>query len=166
MWPAPRGTHDEVTNMEHQLVIFDLGDEYYGIDIAAVEGIIKMQGITTVPHAPEFVEGVINLRGEVLPVIDLRKRFGLPPHEAAHETRIVVVEMDGGKAGVIVDDVSEVLRVPEEAIEPPSPIVAGAESGMIMGIAKVDDRLIILLDMVRMLTAEEQAAMQAMTVPA
>ena len=147
--------------MENQLVIFDLADEHYGVDIAAVEGIIKMQAITAVPHAPDFVEGVTNLRGEVLPVIDLRKRFSLPPSENADETRIVVVEMEGGKAGVIVDDVSEVLLVSEDAIEPPSPIVAGNESGLLMGIAKVDERLIILLDMVRLLTAEEQNAMQA-----
>ena len=152
--------------MENQLVIFDLAEEHYGVDIAAVEGIIKMQDITTVPHAPEFVEGVTNLRGEVLPVVDLRKRFELPPSEETIDTRIVVVELQTGKVGVIVDDVSEVLQVPADAIEPPSPIIAGIESAMLMGIAKVEDRLIILLDLVKLLSAEEQAALKSVPMAA
>jgi len=85
--------------MENQLVVFDLGNEHYGVDIAAVESIIKMQEITVVPRTPRFVEGVTNLRGTVLPVIDLRKRFGLPVEESTRETRIVVTEMAGITAG-------------------------------------------------------------------
>ena len=87
--------------------------------IAAVEGIIKLQSITRVPHAPECVEGVTNLRGEVLPVIDLRKRFELEMTAASDDTRIIVVEMNGEKVGMVVDGVSEVIKIPEEAIEPP-----------------------------------------------
>ena len=144
--------------MEHQLVVFDLANEHYGVDIAAVEGIIKMQPITVVPHTPAFVEGVTNLRGEVLPVIDLRKRFGLPLDQArSKDTRIVVVEIDGKKVGMVVDAVSEVLRVPDEAIEPPSPIVTTVDSAFIRGIAKVDERLIILVELARVLSTEEQA---------
>jgi purine-binding chemotaxis protein CheW len=149
--------------MEHQLVVFDLANEHYGVDIAAVEGIIKMQAITVVPHTPAFVEGVTNLRGEVLPVIDLRKRFGLPLDQArSKDTRIVVVEIDGKKVGMVVDAVSEVLRVADEAIEPPSPIVTTVDSAFIRGIAKVDERLIILVELAKVLSTEEQAGLHAL----
>ena len=149
--------------MEHQLVVFDLANEHYGVDIAAVEGIIKMQSITVVPHTPAFVEGVTNLRGEVLPVIDLRKRFGLPLDQArGKDTRIVVVEIDGKKVGMVVDAVSEVLRVSDEAIEPPSPIVTTVDSAFIRGIAKVDERLIILVELSKVLSTEEQAGLRSM----
>ena len=143
--------------MEHQLVIFELAEELYGVDIATVEGIIKMQAITAVPHAPPFVEGVTNLRGTVLPVMDLRKRFGLPTQTATKDSRIVVAVMDSLKVGIVVDGVSEVLRVPEEAIEPPSPLVTTNETSFINGIAKIADRLIILLDLSKVLSLQEQA---------
>jgi purine-binding chemotaxis protein CheW len=150
--------------MEHQLVVFDLANEHYGVDIAAVEGIIKMQPITVVPHTPVFVEGVTNLRGEVLPVIDLRKRFSLPLDQArGKDTRIVVVEIDGKKVGMVVDAVSEVLRVSDEAIEPPSPIVTTVDSAFIRGIAKVDERLIILVDLAKVLSTEEQAGLHSLS---
>jgi purine-binding chemotaxis protein CheW len=148
--------------MENQLVVFNLANENYGVDIAAVDGIVKMQPITAVPHAPGFVEGVTNLRGEVLPVIDLRKRFGLPQGEITKDTRIVNVEMDGVKVGMMVDAVSEVLRVTEENIEPPSPIVVTVDSAFITGIAKVDERLIILLDLARVLSTEEQTRLHTL----
>ncbi len=153
--------------MENQLVVFNLADEDYGVDIAAVDGIVKLQQITNVPHAPSFVEGITNLRGEVLPVIDLRRRFGLPEGEATKETRIVHVEMDGLKVGMLVDAVSEVLTVSDEEIEPPSPIVTttgdgerGVRNTFITGIAKVDERLIILLDLGKVLSTEEQIELQ------
>ncbi|MEE8389443.1 MAG: chemotaxis protein CheW [Anaerolineae bacterium] len=154
--------------MENQLVVFNLANEDYGVDIAAVDSIIKMQQITTVPQAPGFVEGITNLRGDVLPVIDLRKRFGLPVEENTKDARIVNVEVDGIKVGMVVDAVSEVLRVPEEDIEPPSPIVTSVDSSFITGIAKVDDgpgtpgRLIILLDLGKVLSTEEQADLQTL----
>jgi purine-binding chemotaxis protein CheW len=154
--------------MENQLVVFNLANENYGVDIAAVDGIVKMQRITAVPRAPSFVEGITNLRGEVLPVIDLRRRFGLPVTETTMETRIVNVEMDGSKVGMIVDAVSEVLRVSEEDIEPPSPIITTVDgdwsgrNAFITGIAKVDERLIILLDLAKVLSLEEQADLRAL----
>ena len=148
--------------MENQLVVFDLAHEHYGVDISAVEGIIKMQAITAVPRAPAFVEGVTNLRGKVLPVIDLRRRFGLPGEEATKDTRIVVVEMNGATVGIGVDGVSEVLRVSPEAIEPPSPIVTTVDSAFIKGIAKIAQRLVILLDLSKVLSAGEQASLQTM----
>ena len=148
--------------MEDQLVVFMLAKEHYGMRIAVVESIIKMQPITAVPRAPVFVDGVTNLRGRVLPVIDLRKRFGLPAEESTKDTRIVVVEMNGTLVGMIVDAVSEVLRVPVESVEPPSPIVTTVDSAFITGIAKVGERLIILLDLEKVLSPEEKAALQGL----
>jgi purine-binding chemotaxis protein CheW len=141
--------------MEHQLVVFDLANEHYGVDISAVESIIKMQPITVVPHAPRFVEGVTNLRGKVLPVIDLRKRFGLTAGTATKDTRIVVVEMQSATVGIVVDGVSEVLRISDDAVEPPSPLVTTVDSAFIKGIAKIGERLVILLDLGQVLSAKE-----------
>lgn len=152
--------------MENQLVVFDLANEHYGVDIGAVESIIKMQEITVVPRAPRFVEGVTNLRGAVLPVIDLRKRFGLPAEQTTRETRIVVAEIGGISAGMVVDGVSEVLRVPEEAVEPPSPLVMTVDSAFITGIAKVNERLVILLNLSKVLSLEEQGTLQEMATAA
>jgi purine-binding chemotaxis protein CheW len=148
--------------METQVVVFSLAEENYGVDINAVEGIIKMQAITKVPKAPTFVEGITNLRGEVLPVIDLRKRFGLPTAEPDKETRIIHVEMDDVRVGMLVDAVTEVLRVVEDDIEPPSPMVATVDSAFITGIAKVEERLIILVDLGKVLSTEEQTNLQTL----
>jgi len=147
--------------MEQQLVIFELADEQYGLDIASVESIIKIQGITAVPQAPAFVEGVTNLRGVVLPVIDLRKRFGLANIDKSKETRIVVVEMGDTTVGMVVDAVTEVLRISSDSIEPPSPLVTTVDSTFITGIAKVEERLIIMLDLGKVLSVQEQGQLQA-----
>ncbi len=153
--------------MEHQLVVFELANEQYGVDIAMVEGIIKMQQITVVPHAPSFVEGVTNLRGSVLPVIDLRKRFNLPQEETTKNSRIIHIAIDNVKVGMIVDAVSEVLRVSEEAVEPTPPIVTTVDSAFITGIAKLEGRLIILLDLGKVLSLNEQEKLAALAaVPA
>ena len=148
--------------MEDQLVVFMLAKEHYGVRIAVVESIIKLQPITAVPCSPAFVEGVTNLRGRVLPVIDLRKRFGLPAEESTKDTRIVVVEMNGTLVGMIVDAVSEVLRVPAESVELPSPIMTTVDSAFITGIAKVGERLIILLDLEKVLSPQEKADLQVL----
>lgn len=143
--------------MEQQLVVFELAGEHYGVDIAAVERIIKMQPITVVPHTAGFVEGVTNLRGNVLPVIDLRKRFGLAQQAAGRHSRIVVVTLGAVKVGMVVDAVSEVLTVDEEIVEPPPTLVLSVDTAFITGIAKIDQRLVILLDLARVLTGEETA---------
>ncbi len=154
--------------MEQQLVVFDLANEHYGVDIAAVDGIIEMQPITAVPRAPAFVEGVTNLRGTVLPVIDLRKRFKLAAEDATKDTRIVVVELGDATVGMVVDAVTEVLHVAEESVEPPSPLVTAGDgdgsghNAFITGIARVDERLIILLDLGKVLAAEEHIGLQAL----
>ena len=144
------------TQAEMQLVVFDLATEAYGVDISAVREIIRLQDITRVPRAPSFVEGVINLRGKVIPVIDLRKRFSLPISEESTENRIVVVDIGGQDIGVVVDAVNEVLRISSDSVEPPSSVITGAESDYLLGIAKLEDRLIILLDLERVLSDEER----------
>ena len=149
----------ETTVSEQQLVVFDLATESYGVDIGAVREIIRMQEITNVPRTPEFVEGVINLRGKVIPVVDLRKRFGLSVGEKSAENRIVVVDIGGQDIGVIVDAVNEVLRIFTDSVEPPSSVITTADSDYLMGIAKVDDGLLILLDLESVLSAEERAVL-------
>ena len=140
---------------EQQLVVFDLSTEAYGVDIGAVREIIRLQDITRVPRTPEFVEGVINLRGKVIPVVDLRKRFGLPAEVESKENRIVVVDIGAQDIGVVVDAVTEVLRISTEAVEPPASVITTADSEYLLGIAKLDSRLIILLDLEQVLTEAE-----------
>jgi purine-binding chemotaxis protein CheW len=142
--------------MENQIVVFELNSESFGIDIAAVESIIKMMEITAMPQAPNFVEGVINLRGKVLPVIDLRKRFNLPQREMDKDSRIIVVSTGRTGVGMIVDGVSEVLTISDGAVEAVPKITTTVDSSFITGIAKVDERLVILLDLGSVLSAQEQ----------
>lgn len=141
---------------EKQLVVFDLDSESYGVDIGAVREIIRMQEITRVPRTPEFVEGVINLRGKVIPVVDLRKRFGLNAGEQNKDNRIVVVDIGGQDIGVVVDAVTEVLRIHASAIEPPSSVITSADSEYLLGIAKLDDKMIILLELESVLSDKEK----------
>ncbi len=142
--------------MEKQLVIFELAGEHFGIEIAVVESIVKLQEITKVPQMPDYMEGVTNLRGSVLPVIDLEKRFGIPTHERTRETRIVVVNLGRLKIGMIVSAVSEVLTIDDALIEPAPPLVTTVNSRFITGIARVENRLIILLDLNLVLSEEER----------
>jgi purine-binding chemotaxis protein CheW len=144
---------------ENQLVVFELAGESYGVDIGAVNTIIRMQDITHVPRAPEFVEGVINLRGSIVPVIDLRKRFRLGAFDTAKSWRIVVVETSTGLIGLMVDAVTETLSLSNDAIEPPSSLVTTADSRYLRGVAKLDERLIILLDLEKILTDEETGSL-------
>ncbi|MBI9047992.1 MAG: chemotaxis protein CheW [Anaerolineaceae bacterium] len=148
--------------MERQLVVFELGTEYFGVGIDAVESIVKMQEITRMPQAPEFVEGVTNLRGTVLPVIDLRKRLTIKITEETKETRIVVINLNEMKVGMIVDGVSEVLTVSDDIIEPPPSMFSTVDTQYITGIARLDERLIILLDLGEVLSVREKMALQEM----
>ena len=119
-----------------------------------------MQPITVVQHTPSFVEGVTNLRGSVLPVIDLRKRFGLSLDDISKNSRIVVIALGKTKVGMIVDAVSEVLSIPEDAIEPPPPMVTSVDTTFIIGIAKIESKLVILLDLSKVLSIQESMALQ------
>lgn len=144
---------------ERQLVVFDLNEEAYGVDISQVREIIRMQEITRVPRAPEFIEGVINLRGKVIPVVDLRARFSMPGTERTDEHRIVVVDVDGQDIGMVVDAVTEVSRVPSNSIEPPSSVITTDDSEYLTGIVKTDDKLIILLDIAKVISDSEASAL-------
>ena len=136
---------------EMQLVTFRIGDEEFGVDILAVQEIIRMLQITMVPRAPFFIEGVINLRGKVIPVINMRTRFNKPSLEHNADTRIVVMELGQKIVGFLVDAVSEVLRIPTNTVEAAPPVVAGIGSEYIKGVGKLDDRLLILLDLEHLL---------------
>ncbi|MCE1189817.1 MAG: chemotaxis protein CheW [Ignavibacteria bacterium] len=140
-----------------QLVSFKVGEEEFGVDILKVQEINKMTQITRVPNAPAFVEGVINLRGRVIPIVDLRKRLGLPERAHDKNTRIVVVEILNKTIGFIVDAVSEVLRISKDITEKPPELVAGIDADYITAVAKLDDRLLILLELEKVLSTEEKA---------
>ena len=142
-----------------QLVTFSIGEEEFGVDILKVQEIIRMMEITKVPRAPEFVEGVINLRGKVIPIIDLRRRFGLSARGHDKHTRIIVIEINNMIVGFVVDSVSEVLRIPSSTVEPPPPVVSGMESEYISGVGKLEDRLLILLDLDRLLSRDEKVSL-------
>ena len=125
--------NENVENDEQQLVVLDLAQETYGVDINTVREIIRMQEITKVPKTLDFVEGIINLRGKVIPVVDLRKRFGLPITEQNKDSRIVVVDIDGQSIGIVVDGVSEVLRISNDSVEPPSSMITAMDSENLRG---------------------------------
>lgn len=135
-----------------QFVIFRLENEEYGIDILRVKEIKEMMNITRIPKAAHYVRGVINLRGEVIPVIDLRKKFNLPEGKEDEDIRIIIVSVDDITAGLIVDNSSEVTDISSEAIEETPDGVGNADQGYIYGIGKVGERLIILLDIVKIVT--------------
>jgi purine-binding chemotaxis protein CheW len=147
-----------VSTDELQLVSFNIGSEEFGVDILKVQEINRMVEITKVPQAPRYVEGVINLRGKVIPIIDLRKRFNMEIKEHDKSTRIVVVDISGNIMGMIVDAVSEVLRLPADTIEPPPELVTGINSEYIKGVAKLEDRLLIFLDLSKVIDAEEMTS--------
>ena len=144
-----------------QMVTFKIGEEEFGVDILRVQEIIRIMEITRVPKAPHFVEGVINLRGRVIPIIDLRRRFGLTAREHDKDTRIIVIEINKMIVGFVVDAVHEVLRIPADTVEPPPPaVMGGVDSEYIKGVGKLDDRLLILLDLDRLLSQEEQMELE------
>lgn len=148
-----------------QLVTFVVGSEEYAIPILAVQEINRMMQITKVPQSPEFVEGVINLRGKIIPVIDLRRRFGMPIDQETGDERIVVVEVNSGGdtrvIGFTVDRVNEVLRISPEIVDPAPGMVTGSESDYVQGVGKLDDRLLILLSLDRLFNDEQLAQVDA-----
>ena len=139
-----------------QVVSFRLGSEEYGVDIAQVQEIIRMVEITHVPRAPRFMEGVINLRGQLIPIIDLRTRFGMSRIAATKSTRIVVTEIGTKRVGIVVDSVSEVLNIPIENVEDAPEMIAGVGTDYIQGVGKLNDRLIIMLDLTMVISGEEK----------
>lgn len=146
-----------------QIVGFQLANEEYGLDIMKVQEIILIGAITKVPQVPEYVKGLINLRGHVIPIVDLRRRFGLAEAEQTEDARIIVVNVHKKMIGILVDAVNQVTRVTDDQIEPPPTSVTGIDNEFITGLVKFDDRLVIQLDIERLLTAGEDEALTAAT---
>ena len=144
---------------ETQLVVFVLENEEFACNISDVREVLKMVRVTPLPRSIDFVEGVINLRGEVIPVIDLRKRFNLDDAERTDDSRIIIVEVETRMVGLIVDSVREVLSLPDQQIQEAPNQVAGGKTDLITGVGKIDDRMLIILDLDRILTSEEQMAL-------
>jgi purine-binding chemotaxis protein CheW len=133
------------------IVGFRVGAETFGVPITCVHEIVRVPEITNVPDSPEFVEGVINLRGKIISVVDLRKRFGEVQTKADKKNRVIVVDSEGKLVGLIVDSASEVMRIPNSEIEPPPRILSDDDSGYVTGVGKLKDRLIILVDLQKVL---------------
>jgi len=145
-----------------QLVIFQLAGEEFGVEIMQVQEIIRMPDITRIPQSPEYVEGVINLRGKIIVVINLDTRFDLNSKELDENSRIIIVEVGENVVGMVVDSVSEVLRLPMANVEPaPEIIMSKIHADYLRGVGKLDERLLILLDLEKVLSKEEMAQVAA-----
>ena len=155
--------NDTIVDQELQLVIFRLAQEEYGLPITKVQEINRLVPITKLPQTPLFMEGIINLRGRIIPVIDLRKRFGLALSEHNEDSRIIIVEVSGQTVGVIVDAVAEVVRIAAASIEPPPPAFI-LDAKYIQGVGKLGDRLLILLEIDQILTSQETITLKQLTV--
>ena len=151
------------TTAHDVIAVVKLAGEYYGITAEQLREIVRMQEITEVPNAPAHVEGVINLRGRIVPVVDLRKRFTLSVGERNRDNRILVVDIGGHDIGVVVDAVTEVLRISSDSVEPPSAVITTADSVYLLGIVKLEGRLVILLDLEKVLTESEKNALSEPT---
>ncbi len=147
---------------EKQYVIYKLAGDDYGVDIMKVKEISEYKQSIKVPKTPEFVDGIINLRGDITPIIDLKKRFNLEDKGITSDTRIIVINIKDKQVGFIVDEASQVLRISEEDIEPAPELVAGIDKKYISGVGKLDDRIIIILDLEYILSDDEKKEIQKM----
>ena len=145
----------DIKNKEGKFLTFELGKEEYGVEILTVREIIGIMDITTVPQTPEYMKGVINLRGKVIPVIDLRLKFSMEEETHTQETCIIVVEVNNTLIGIVVDNVSEVLEIKKEEIEPSPSFGQSIDTKFIMGLGKAKGKIIILLDIGKVLSSEE-----------
>lgn len=136
-----------------QYVVFSLDNEEYGLEISSIQEIIRIpQHINKIPNMPSYIEGIINLRGKVIPIIDLRKRFGLERIERSIENRLLILNLENTLLGIIVDDISEVLKIDDQSIEKLSSEISCISRNSVKGVGKVDDRLILLLDTIKLKT--------------
>ena len=146
---------EKQTSENRKVIVFQLNHEEYAISVDQVGSIERMQPITRVPQTADFVKGVINLRGIVIPVIDLRTRFGIEEKEYGDTSRIIIFHLDDMEVGLIVDVANDIVDIPENIIEPPPEVVGAVHVDYIEGVAKLDDRLLILLNLQKVLTTEE-----------
>ena len=156
-------TQEALTELAGKYLTFHLGEEGYGLEILKVQEIIGMQDITKIPRAPDYVKGVINLRGKVTPVVDLRLKFGMPEQEVSRKTCIILTQVQGGESsliiGIVVDEVSEVMEISEDQIEPAPAFGTHVDTNFILGMAKSDSAVKILLDIDKVLSTDEVAAL-------
>ncbi|MCR6096064.1 chemotaxis protein CheW [Salipaludibacillus agaradhaerens] len=148
-----------------KVIVFQLKDEEYGVEVEQVRSIERVQHITRVPSTPDFVEGVINLRGVVTPIIDLRKRFSIEGIDHSETTRVIIVTVGNMEVGLVVDAANDVIDIPKSAVEPPPEVVGGLEAEYIRGVAKLEKRLLILLNLDKVLNAEEMNELQEIEGP-
>src|ERR1700693_172298 len=146
---------DRVIEKDLQVVGFRIDEETFGVRIGSVREIVRVPEITSVPNAPDTIEGVINLRGKIIPVMDLRKRFGHAETQPDKKNRILVVELDNKLIGLMVHSAADVLKIPPSDIESPGSVFADAESSYVTGVGKLNGRLIILLDISKLLHRPE-----------
>lgn len=142
-----------------QFVTFKLAGQKYAVDILKVQEINNMKEITPIPNAPGYVEGAVNLRGKVIPVLNLRRKFHMEEVGLNDSAKIIIIDIRGIIMGVIVDAVSDVLRVPVDVVEPPPPVSSTIRSEFIRGVAKLPEGLVIILDMDKLLDSGEQQAL-------
>lgn len=161
--PNPETTSetDLDSKVATQIVSFRLANEEYGVNIMQVQEIILQGQITKMPEVPDYICGLINLRGHVIPIIDLRRRFGLPAQESDEHTRIIVVNVGDKTIGMVVDAVNEVLRITSDQIEPPPSSIAGIDHSYITGLVKFEKKLLVLLSIENILSQEEQNKLAA-----
>lgn len=143
-----------------QIVTFRLGPDDFGLDVFSVHEVLRYEPVTPVPHAPGFVEGVIEVRGALIPILDLRRRFELARVLTGPGTRIMIVSFGGERLGLIVDEVLAVHRVPESEVSAPPGYVRGIAAEFIRGIARIEGRLVILIEMDRVLSSDERIALE------
>ncbi|MBB6215644.1 purine-binding chemotaxis protein CheW [Anaerosolibacter carboniphilus] len=145
---------------ERQYVIFKLGNEEYGVDIMNVKEISEYKQSVKVPNTPKFVDGIINLRGDITPIINLKKRFNLDGVSVDSDTRIIVINIKSRQVGFVVDEASQVIRLSEEDIEPAPELVAGIDKKYITGVGKLKDRIVLLLNLEEVLSEDEKEKIQ------
>jgi purine-binding chemotaxis protein CheW len=143
-----------------KLVTFALGADLFAAEVFAVERVLRHVQPSSVPDVPEWIAGVIEYSGGVIPVVEMRRRMGLPPAEVSHDTRILVFAAQGGRIGAIVDAVHEVVTIPKAAVAAPPPMFRGLAAEFVRGIAKVHDRLVVILDVDRVLTSADRIALE------
>ncbi|ADU30735.1 chemotaxis protein CheW [Evansella cellulosilytica] len=152
--------NDQTMIQDSKIIVFQLKNEEYGVGVEQVRSIERVQQITRVPKAPEFVKGVINLRGIVTPIIDLRSRFDMDEIDHTDNTRIIIVSVDEMDVGLIVDAANDVIDIPESEIVPPPEVIGGVQADYIRGVAKLEKRLLIILNLDKVLSTEEISEMR------
>jgi purine-binding chemotaxis protein CheW len=145
-----------------QMINFTLGGDEYAVEIQKVREVINFRELTPLPKAPSFVKGIINLRGEVIPVIDLREKLGLAHEAYSALTNVIIVEIGRKAVGVVVDDVRHVIRLAPGEVAPSPPFIGGLSGKYVSGVAKIGERLVVVLDMERILSASEMIALRSL----